>query len=122
MPTAQARQVVEQELGGVPMDHVFEWFNFDKPLGSASVAQARGRGVPTAHVCTMAATAAGGWRISRCQPVRRSQLPVLVGPVLGAAQLTCGSCPHDALDLCYPAAAGCQVPRALPRCRCTRPS
>ena len=46
MPVAQARQVLEGELGGVPVEEVFEWIDFEKPLGSASVAQ-----VPRQDLC-----------------------------------------------------------------------
>jgi aarF domain-containing kinase len=39
MPAGQARRVIEGELGGAPLEDVFEWINLDKPLGSASIAQ-----------------------------------------------------------------------------------
>ncbi|BDA44687.1 probable AarF domain-containing protein kinase 1 [Coccomyxa sp. Obi] len=39
MPAQQARCVIEQELGGVPLEEVFEWIDLDTPLGSASIAQ-----------------------------------------------------------------------------------
>ena len=45
MPVAQARQVLEGELGGVPVEEVFEWIDFEKPLGSASVAQVPRQGL-----------------------------------------------------------------------------
>ncbi|EIE21462.1 ABC1-domain-containing protein [Coccomyxa subellipsoidea C-169] len=39
MPAQQARSVIEQELGGIPLEEVFEWIDFEEPLGSASIAQ-----------------------------------------------------------------------------------
>ena len=39
MPASQARAVIEEELGGLPLEGVFEWINLDEPLGSASIAQ-----------------------------------------------------------------------------------
>lgn len=39
MPAAQVRAVIEEELGNVPMDQVFEWIDLDNPLGSASISQ-----------------------------------------------------------------------------------
>ncbi len=39
MPAAQVRAVIEEELGGVPMDQVFEWIDLENPLGSASISQ-----------------------------------------------------------------------------------
>lgn len=39
MPAAQAKKVIEEELGGAPLEEVFHWINLDKPLGSASIAQ-----------------------------------------------------------------------------------
>jgi predicted unusual protein kinase regulating ubiquinone biosynthesis (AarF/ABC1/UbiB family) len=39
MPAAQVRAVIEEELGGVPMDQVFEWIDLESPLGSASISQ-----------------------------------------------------------------------------------
>lgn len=38
MPAAQAREVIERELG-VPLEAVFEWIDLDEPLGSASISQ-----------------------------------------------------------------------------------
>lgn len=39
MPPAKAREVIEGEMGGVPLEEVFEWIDLSKPLGSASIAQ-----------------------------------------------------------------------------------
>jgi predicted unusual protein kinase regulating ubiquinone biosynthesis (AarF/ABC1/UbiB family) len=39
MPAQQARSVIEEELGGVPLEEVFEWIDLEQPLGSASIAQ-----------------------------------------------------------------------------------
>ena len=39
MPAQRARRVIEEELGGVPLEEVFEWIDLDTPLGSASIAQ-----------------------------------------------------------------------------------
>ena len=39
MPADQVRTVVETELGGIPLDQVFEWIDLDSPLGSASISQ-----------------------------------------------------------------------------------
>ena len=39
MPASQARAVIEEELGGLPLEEVFEWIDLDEPLGSASIAQ-----------------------------------------------------------------------------------
>ena len=39
MPAAQARAAIEDELGGRPLESVFEWVDLDAPLGSASIAQ-----------------------------------------------------------------------------------
>jgi predicted unusual protein kinase regulating ubiquinone biosynthesis (AarF/ABC1/UbiB family) len=39
MPAAQVRAVIEEELGNVPMDQIFEWIDLDNPLGSASISQ-----------------------------------------------------------------------------------
>lgn len=39
MPPSQAREVIEQELGGTPLEEVFEWIDLDCPLGSASISQ-----------------------------------------------------------------------------------
>lgn len=39
MPAERARAVIEAELGGVPVEDVFEWIDLEKPLGSASIAQ-----------------------------------------------------------------------------------
>ena len=44
MPVAQARQVLQQELGSVPLEDVFEWIDLEQPLGSASVAQVHRQG------------------------------------------------------------------------------
>ena len=56
MPPAQARKVIEAELGA-PLEDIFEEIDLEKPLGSASIAQAwppatslsggRCRGAPT---------------------------------------------------------------------------
>lgn len=40
MGAQQTRRVIERELGGIPMDEVFEWIDLEHPLGSASIAQA----------------------------------------------------------------------------------
>ncbi len=50
MSAAQTRRVIERELGGVPMDEVFEWIDLEHPLGSASIAQA---GPPPAPFCRL---------------------------------------------------------------------
>lgn len=39
MPASQVREVIEHELGGVPLETVFEWIDLDSPLGSASISQ-----------------------------------------------------------------------------------
>jgi predicted unusual protein kinase regulating ubiquinone biosynthesis (AarF/ABC1/UbiB family) len=39
MPPSQVRAVIESELGGAPLDAVFEWIDLDTPLGSASISQ-----------------------------------------------------------------------------------
>lgn len=39
MPADRARQVVQQELGIDDLAEVFEWIDFDTPLGSASISQ-----------------------------------------------------------------------------------
>ena len=39
MPASQARAVIEEELGGLPLEEVFDWIDLDEPLGSASIAQ-----------------------------------------------------------------------------------
>jgi predicted unusual protein kinase regulating ubiquinone biosynthesis (AarF/ABC1/UbiB family) len=39
MPAAQVKTVIEEELGGVPIDAVFEWIDLENPLGSASISQ-----------------------------------------------------------------------------------
>ena len=39
MPAEKARQVVEEELRGTPLEEVFEWIDLDTPLGSASISQ-----------------------------------------------------------------------------------
>jgi len=39
MPAAAVERVIRQELGGVPLDQVFEWIDLDTPLGSASISQ-----------------------------------------------------------------------------------
>ena len=39
MPAHQVREVIEYEIGGVPLDQVFEWIDLDTPLGSASISQ-----------------------------------------------------------------------------------
>jgi len=39
MPAAQVRAVIEEELGNVPMDQIFEWIDLENPLGSASISQ-----------------------------------------------------------------------------------
>ena len=44
MPAAQARRVIEAELGGVPLEQMFEWIDLDHPLGSASISQVGGGG------------------------------------------------------------------------------
>lgn len=49
MPGEQARAIIEQELGGVPLDSVFEWIDLETPLGSASISQVQ------QHVCLGAA-------------------------------------------------------------------
>lgn len=41
MPACQARAVLERELGGTPLEQVFEWIDLEKPLGSASISQVR---------------------------------------------------------------------------------
>ena len=80
MPVAQARKVLEGELGGVPVDDVFEWIDLDKPLGSASVAQ----------VC--------------CRPPFTRQR-ALAGPQPGGALGSCmKNCPlRGGLPSCMPA-------------------
>lgn len=40
MPAEQTRAVLERELGA-PLEQVFEWIDLEKPLGSASISQAR---------------------------------------------------------------------------------
>ena len=40
MPTAVARRVLARELGDAPLGDVFAWIDLERPLGSASVAQA----------------------------------------------------------------------------------
>jgi len=40
MPPAQARKVIEAELGA-RLEDVFDYIDLEKPLGSASIAQAR---------------------------------------------------------------------------------
>ncbi len=39
MPPARVAEVLQKELGGVPLDAVFEWIDLEQPLGSASIAQ-----------------------------------------------------------------------------------
>ena len=39
MPASQARAVIEEELGGLPLEEVFDWIDLEEPLGSASIAQ-----------------------------------------------------------------------------------
>lgn len=39
MPSSQVRAVIEEELGGLPLEEVFEWIDLNEPLGSASIAQ-----------------------------------------------------------------------------------
>lgn len=39
MPAQQTRSVIEEELGGVLLEEVFEWIDLEQPLGSASIAQ-----------------------------------------------------------------------------------
>ena len=41
MPASQARAVIEEELGGLPLEEVFDWIDLNEPLGSASIAQVR---------------------------------------------------------------------------------
>lgn len=43
MPPAQARKVIEEQLGA-PLEDVFESIDLEKPLGSASIAQVRALG------------------------------------------------------------------------------
>ena len=38
MPPAQAREVIEDELG-MPLEQAFEWIDLEEPLGSASISQ-----------------------------------------------------------------------------------
>ena len=52
MPIAQARQVLQQELGGAAVEDVFEWIDLEQPLGSASVAQVLRQGCITCNTCT----------------------------------------------------------------------
>jgi len=40
MSAEKTRGVLEAELGGVPMEEVFEWIDLENVLGSASIAQA----------------------------------------------------------------------------------
>ena len=39
MEPSKTQQVIEEELGGVPLDAVFEWIDLQNVLGSASIAQ-----------------------------------------------------------------------------------
>lgn len=39
MPEGKARAVIEEELGSLPLDSVFEWIDLEHVLGSASIAQ-----------------------------------------------------------------------------------
>lgn len=39
MSPATIRAAIQRELGGAPLESVFEWIDLDTPLGSASVAQ-----------------------------------------------------------------------------------
>lgn len=39
MSAEKTRAVIEQELGGLPVEDVFEWIQLDSVLGSASIAQ-----------------------------------------------------------------------------------
>lgn len=39
MSPEQTRVVVQGELGGTPLEDVFEWLDLETPLGSASIAQ-----------------------------------------------------------------------------------
>lgn len=41
MPEGKARAVIEQELGGMPLEEVFEWIDLENVLGSASIAQVK---------------------------------------------------------------------------------
>lgn len=40
MSAEKTRGVLEAELGGTPMEDVFEWIDLENVLGSASIAQA----------------------------------------------------------------------------------
>ncbi len=40
MSVEQNKGVLEAELGGVPIEEVFEWIDLENVLGSASIAQA----------------------------------------------------------------------------------
>eukprot|EP00887_Chlorella_sp_A99_P006757 scaffold3.g6757.t1 len=39
MSAAQARRIIEAELGGAPLELLFEWIDLETPLGSASISQ-----------------------------------------------------------------------------------
>lgn len=39
MSPQQTRSVLQTELGGVPIEEIFEWIDLEQPLGSASIAQ-----------------------------------------------------------------------------------
>lgn len=81
MPAQQTRSVIEQELGGVPLEEVFEWIELDEPLGSASIAQVKPAGLVLQH----------------CRPYRVVQNNLIACAGIGA---TCG---FVALSLWYAA-------------------
>ena len=43
MPAEQVLSLLQAELGGRPLEDIFEWINLQTPLGSASIAQVGSR-------------------------------------------------------------------------------
>ena len=95
MSAAQTRQVMERELGGVPLERVFEWIDLDTPLGSASIAQARVQPAPPPPLSLPAVkgppSAAVKARMLACPPAdaacRPSRCLLSMGPIHASMQV-----------------------------------
>ena len=96
-----AQECIERELGGIPLDSVFEWINFQDPLGSASISQVhkaklrchRGKPSVEADACMVAGHPGSGPR----------------GPPPADMVTACAQAPADGL-----VAVKIQYPNALP--------
>lgn len=106
MPAAQARAVIERELGA-PLEALFEWIDLDTPLGSASISQASLWGLGGVR-------GLGRWYVGCVCRRRCSQRG-------DAGALQCPVCPPPLPILSRPGPSGPQGQAAVPGAAAPRP-